>query len=73
MKISEGVLREIGNVAVEMTRLRQNECKHLAVENVGPETFENLLLAYWRAQMKASPAYVIDADTQIDITGIEPE
>lgn len=37
--------------AVDLTerlvRLRQNECKHLAIENIGPEIFAKVLSCYW--------------------------
>ncbi len=36
---------EICKLTVELTRLRQNECKHLCVENLGPEIFRGLLRA----------------------------
>lgn len=44
--VEPDVLRELGAIAVELTRLRQNECKHLAVENCGPEIFGKLLEEY---------------------------
>ena len=28
----------VERLTVELTRLRQNECSHLCIENVGPET-----------------------------------
>ena len=36
-------LRELCAVTVELTRLRQNECKHLAIENFAPELLGKLL------------------------------
>ena len=41
MSIEE--LREIFAMTVELTRLRQNECKHLAVENFAPELLGKLI------------------------------
>jgi hypothetical protein len=38
-------LRVIADLTVELVRLRQNECKNLAVENIGPEIWRNLLMA----------------------------
>ena len=38
-------LREICAVTVELTRLRQNECKHLCIENFAPELLGKLLNA----------------------------
>lgn len=36
--------------AVELTerlvKLRQNECKHLCIENIGPEIYRKVLQAY---------------------------
>ncbi len=37
-------LKVIANLTVELVKLRQNECKHLAVENIGPEIWGNLLM-----------------------------
>lgn len=36
-------LREICNLTVELTALRQKECGHLAVENFAPELFAKLI------------------------------
>ena len=36
-------LRELCTLAVELTRLRQNECKHLCIENFAPELLGKLL------------------------------
>jgi hypothetical protein len=41
MSIEE--LRELCALTVELTRLRQNECKHLAIENFAPELLGKLL------------------------------
>ena len=41
MSIEE--LRELCAVTVELTRLRQNECKHLAIENFAPELLGKLI------------------------------
>jgi hypothetical protein len=41
MNIDE--LRELCAMTVELTRLRQNECKHLAIENFAPELLGKLL------------------------------
>lgn len=32
----------IAFLAIELTRLRQDKCEHLAVENIGPEIFAKL-------------------------------
>lgn len=37
--------RALCDLTLELTRLRQNECKHLCVENVAPEILNNLLRA----------------------------
>jgi len=37
--------RVLCDLTLELTRLRQNECKHLCVENVAPEILHNLLRA----------------------------
>ena len=36
-------LREICDLTVKLTALRQNECKHLCVENFAPKLFRSLL------------------------------
>lgn len=46
--MSEAELRQICQLTVELTRLRQNECKHLSIENIAPELFRKLLDAFLR-------------------------
>lgn len=46
-------IQALGAIAVDLTRLRQNECKHLAVENVGPELFGKLVREYITALSNA--------------------
>lgn len=46
MTISCEELREICKLTVELTRLKQDEWKHLCVENAGPEIFVNLLSVF---------------------------
>ena len=41
MSIEE--LRELCTLTVELTRLRQNECKHLCIENFAPELLGKLI------------------------------
>ena len=41
MSIEE--LRELCALTVELTRLRQNECKHLCIENFAPELLGKLI------------------------------
>lgn len=41
------VLRQILATVVELTKLRQDECKHLAIENFAPELLRNMLGAYY--------------------------
>ena len=36
-------LKTIAELTVELARLRQNECNHLCIENVGPEIFGKLV------------------------------
>ena len=36
-------LEIIAKLTVELSKLRQDECSHLAIENVGPEIFGKLL------------------------------
>ena len=42
--------RAICDMTVSLTKLRQNECKHLCIENVAAEMFYNMLEAYDRNQ-----------------------
>lgn len=39
-------LRALCGLTVELTRLRQNECKHLAVENFATKMFGKLMCEY---------------------------
>lgn len=48
MKIEE--IRVCADLTVELTKLRQSECKHLSIENIGPEIFHALLVAFQNAQ-----------------------
>jgi hypothetical protein len=41
------VLRLILGSIADLTKLRQNECKHLAIENFAPELLRNMLHAYY--------------------------
>lgn len=44
-EITTEELHEICELTVKLTALRQNECKHLSVENVAPEIFRSLLIS----------------------------
>ena len=51
-------LKVIATLTVELVKLRQNECKHLAVENIGPEIWRNLLMVTYpppRVIVEGSP------------------
>lgn len=39
-------LKLICAMTVKLVELRQNECKHLSIENVSPEIFKSLLAVY---------------------------
>jgi hypothetical protein len=52
MSIEE--LRELCALTVELTRLRQNECKHLCIENFAPELLGKLIRE--RQGLGAKPA-----------------
>jgi hypothetical protein len=41
-------LEAICALTVSLVRLRQDECSHLAIENVGPEIFEKLIDAMYK-------------------------
>jgi hypothetical protein len=43
-------LRVLGDMTVALTKLRQNECKHLCVENAAADIFSKLLEAYAASQ-----------------------
>lgn len=46
LSVEPWVLDSLSRLTVELTKLRQIECRHLAVENVGPEIFGKLLAEY---------------------------
>jgi len=51
--IDKDSLKEICKATVRLTELRQNECKHLCIENYSPELFGKLLYEYLnRAKFK---------------------
>jgi hypothetical protein len=52
--MTNDTLRAIADLTVELTKLRQAECKHLAIENFGPELFHALILAWENAQPRVS-------------------
>lgn len=39
-------LQILADMTVQLVTLRQNECKHLCVENAAASTFANILAAY---------------------------
>ena len=52
-------LRELCTLTVELTRLRQNECKHLCIENFAPELLGKLIRE--RMGLGADAAVSVDA------------
>ena len=52
-------LRELCTLTLELTRLRQNECKHLCIENFAPELLGKLIAE--RMGLGAEPAASVDA------------
>lgn len=36
-------LRELCELTIQLTKLRQNECKHLCIENIAPDILRKLL------------------------------
>lgn len=40
------ILKILCDYAVEMVRIRQNACPHLATENIGPDMLERVIRAY---------------------------
>jgi hypothetical protein len=62
-------LRQILATVVELTKLRQDECKHLAIENFAPELLRNMLRAYY-----ADAGATITTDCHIEpVMPIRPE
>lgn len=61
--------------AVDLTerlvKLRQNECKHLCVENVGPEIYRKLLAAHYPPLMRLSGSPQIGPIELGDITAMD--
>lgn len=48
--MSEFELSAILDATVRLTELRQNECKHLSIENASAEIFKSLIMAYGEYQ-----------------------
>ena len=46
MKINAEILRIICSATIKLTELRQNECKHLCIENFAPVIFGKLIEEY---------------------------
>ena len=65
-----GLTRDELECAVDLTerlvRLRQNECKHLAIENIGPEIYAKILAAY------LPPPLIYSGDIDLDIRPFQP-
>lgn len=57
-------LKVIADLTVRLVQLRQNECKHLAIENIGPEIWRNLLMATY-----PPPACIVTGDPGPITTG----
>ena len=41
-------------LTVDLTAMRQKECKHLCIENFGPELLEKLIIAVEKAEEQVS-------------------
>lgn len=41
--VDREVLHIIAQMVVELTKLRQQECKHLVIENFSPELYDSLI------------------------------
>jgi hypothetical protein len=59
MSIEE--LRELCALTVELTRMRQNECKHLCIENFAPELLGKLIRERMGGTMAPPPAWQASA------------
>lgn len=46
MSVTTEELKVICDMTVKLVELRQNECKHLCIENIAAECFGKLLLEY---------------------------
>jgi hypothetical protein len=46
MKISDNHFELIMEATIKLTKMRQDKCEHLLVENLAPEILVNLLKAY---------------------------
>jgi len=53
-------LDALGKLTVELIRLRQNEVKHLCVENIAPQLYADLCVAYLQAVQVPSPEIKIE-------------
>jgi hypothetical protein len=59
MSLEQHELQAIAELTVRLTELRQNECKHLCIENVAPTIFGRLVAEYQSAisyQITCEPA-----------------
>ena len=61
INVSPEELREISRLTCALTRLGQDNCAHLCVENVGPEIFGKLLREYMGASGQDSVNYDVHA------------
>lgn len=41
--MSEETFKALCDLTLKLTELRQNECKHLCIENIGPEILGKLI------------------------------
>lgn len=67
MSIERFELEVLADMTVRLTKLRQDHCNHLCVENVAPEIFHNLLMAYSNSKPNISGvgAMVCDVDAVV--------
>lgn len=62
IELPRGTLEVLADLTVRLTKLRQDECKHLCIENSAPELWGNLLRATF-----LPPPILFTADTEVKV------
>ncbi len=47
--VSDEEMQIIMNATIKLTKLRQNKCEHLSIENCAPDIYRNLMKAHIEA------------------------
>jgi hypothetical protein len=63
--ISTDELKLILDATIELTKLKQGVCKHVAIENAAPEIFRNLIDAY--SEHLSGKSYLVSDPFPLDL------